>query len=749
MDELIGGLWTLLLNGGLGLAAYLAARDLFAQPRGWPRWLGTIVLGWAWLTVGMEVLGAAGFLARGPLLGWVGLGLILARLGRGVGRREEGLGQAVKLPRATHTWGWDGVLAVGLVTWAVATPVASSLLGPVKVVSDGPIYHLYFAARWWKAGQLELIATPFGENAATYFPAVGDLWFTWLMVGWGGDRLAKVGQVPFLLIAGLTAYALARRLGARRPSAIVAAAWFVSSTPLLLFSTEANVDTLFVAAYLLALAFYLRHALGDDGTASLIIGSLAAGSALGMKPTGLVFVPPLLLFGLASAVIRGKGWRSRTAGVLAVGIGALAVAGFWYARNFFLTGNPLYPLQLEAFGRVWLAGWFGPEVMLLSKYYVPMSDLRSLGDILLAVLDPRLVPFWAAALAGAWTWRARDRSSLDRWVWAASGLAVLNVALYWVAIPYRTQQRFMLQALGLAAVPLARMFDRSRSVRAAGVALLAVHLLTHQAWPLGEAGREPPWDLSRLIPNAVPGLISLPASRGQLQAVVAQPGALWGLAEVLAVGIAALGVAWAWSASSGTKGPFRAWLACLALILVAGLVANPWGAGPIVRFYPYFPDYLRGWLQLEQRSGPTGVRVAYAGTNIPYYLMGVGLRNDVRYVNVDAHPGWLLHDYHREACRAASRPVTWEHPRPGWDRIHPDYLAWLANLHAEQVRVLVVARANPEEGAHNVADREGFPVERQWAETHPETFEALYGVTERDPQFRLYRLRGVPAPAAP
>ena len=107
----------------------------------------------------------------------------------------------------------------------------NSIVMPVKVVSDGPIYHLYFAARWWKAGRLFLIATPFGENAATYFPADGDLWFTWLMVGWGGDRLAKVGQVPFLLVAAMAAYAIARRLGAGRSSALVAACWFASTMP--------------------------------------------------------------------------------------------------------------------------------------------------------------------------------------------------------------------------------------------------------------------------------------------------------------------------------------------------------------------------------------------------------------------------------------------------------------------------------------------------------------------------------------
>ena len=74
-------------------------------------------------------------------------------------------------------WGWAVHARVG---WAIpagavddAEDAAALILG-VKVVSDGPIYHLYFAARWWKGAALILVAAPFGENAATYFPANGD-----------------------------------------------------------------------------------------------------------------------------------------------------------------------------------------------------------------------------------------------------------------------------------------------------------------------------------------------------------------------------------------------------------------------------------------------------------------------------------------------------------------------------------------------------------------------------------------------
>src|SRR5262249_47298416 len=154
---------------------------------------------------------------------------------------------------------------------------------------------------------------------------------------------------------------------------------------------------------------------------------------------------------------------------------------------------------------------------------------------------------------------------------------------------------------------------------------------------------------------------------------------------------------------------------------------------------PSFPDFYIGWLNFDARSGPAGSRVAYAGTNLPYYLLGKGLRNEVRYVNIDRHRDWLLHDYHRDA-RA---PGLGSSPdcRPGWDRIQPDYQAWLENLDAEGIQLLVVTRVNPVEGSYNVADPEQFPIERRWAESHPDRFELLYGEKEKDPWFRLYRVR--------
>ena len=715
---------TLALNGTLAVGGYLVARHVFRQTCGMPRFLAAAVVAWAWLTIGMQTLGFLGLLTVGPLLGWVAVLLALGLVGRVLAP-----GDTAKIPVAPSKdiWSWIEVAAIGLVLWLVALYAGPSLLRAVKVVSDGPIYHLYFAARWWKAGRLILVAAPFGENAATYFPGGGDLWFAWLIIGWGGDAPAKVGQVPFLVLGGLTTFALCRRLGARRPAALVAACWSLTSSPVVLYGFEANVDMIFVAAYLLATYFIVRHALGDDGLASLVLGGLAAGLALGTKAPAVVFVPPLIVAGLLIGVRSASNFSRKISAAAIMTLVPFTVAGFWYARNAWLTGNPLYPLHVEAFGRVWLAGWYGPEVMRLSPYFIPRGMWRAFVDLMMAVLDPRLVPLWLLALFGFWRVKAVSRGPVDRMVWLISGLAVLNIALYWLVIPYRTQQRFFLQALGLAAVPLSRVFDRSPGASWLGVGLLAVHLLTPQPWPFSNG--DPPWDLTSMIPNQIPALIP-----------VMGPWAV--VMSTLMIGVTAFCAAWTWlRLDGGRAAPAIATAATIAYLALAGFFFFPWDADARQRFFPRFPDYYRGWLAFDARCGPNGARVAYAGTDLPYYLMGTGLRNEVRYVNVDRHKDWLLHDYHREAMLSGKDPRTWHHPRPGWDRVHPDYVSWLANLRAEGIQLLVVTRANPEEGPHNVADRMGFPVEHGWAESHPESFEPLYGGADGDGIFRLYRLK--------
>jgi len=783
-------LFGLAANGALLLGSFWIARYGCRQPRGLATALGTAVIFWAATTVGLEILGSFGAISPESLLvlgvvmlaaGWIvrrfrpaidrdplfaPTGNRERRIANGEdtlcaqslsppckgGVRGGGPGtnqsQGLRTPDSRlptpDSFSRDALAGLALVLSAALVLGVRSLLLAVKVVSDGPIYHLYFAARWWKAGRLLLVAAPFGENAATYFPANGDLWFTWLMTSWGGDRLARVGQAPFLVGAAIAAFGCARLLGADRPASLVATCWFVSSTPLLLFSFEPNVDTIFVAGYLTAAYFFLRASQDGCDERAMVLGALAAGEALGTKAVGVVFVPPLLLLAIGVIVVQPAPVRTKITRALLVLLVPLVTGGYWYFRNGLLTGNPVYPLEVRLLGHTIWPGWYGPEAMRFSPYYVPVEDWRALGDTLVAVLDPRLVPLWVASIAGAWAVKNRQTGWSRRWTVIFSLLAILNIAIYWLCIPYRTQQRFMLQALGLAVVPLALTLDRWRWLRYLGVFLLGLHLLTPENWPFPDRDDAIPWDLSRAVPNAMGSPIPLFPRYEKAFHALGPTGSAVSLGLLCGIVFVAMLTVCAWSRiSSGARRSLGRAAVAIAISLAFLWLGweDIWSDGQNARIeqYPPFPNFFIGWHNLERYAGLAGSRVAYAGTNIPYYLLGKGLRNQVRYINIDRHQDWLMHDYHREA--QARGKGNWPNPRPGWDRARPDYQAWIENLDAEGIQFLVVTRVNPAEGAHNVADSSGFPIERRWADLHPERFEPLYGREQSDPWFRLYRFR--------
>ena len=281
-------------NGSLLLGSYWIARHGFKQPRGLSAALATAVVFWGACTVGLEVLGSFGALALGPMLAW---GVMAGVIGGVVCWLWAEVNPDPSIAATGEPFSWDAVFSLALLLSAALVLGMRSLLLGVKVVSDGPIYHLYFAARWWKAGRLFLVASPFGENAATYFPANGDLWFTWLMATWGGDRLAKVGQAPFLVLASLAAYGCARRLGAGgRPVWSRRAGSRRRRRSCSFRSSPTSTRSSWRAISWPPISFCgLSQGAGD--TAAYCLGALAAGEASGPRLSGL------------SLFLRSSRWR--------------------------------------------------------------------------------------------------------------------------------------------------------------------------------------------------------------------------------------------------------------------------------------------------------------------------------------------------------------------------------------------------------------------------------------------------------
>jgi 4-amino-4-deoxy-L-arabinose transferase-like glycosyltransferase len=120
-------------------------------------------------------------------------------------------------------------------------------------------YHLPRAVSWLQHGNLGA----YGPEAA-FYPGNAELL---ILMGLftGTDRLAPLIQAPFLALAGLALFALARTIGARRWSAAIASIVFVASPMAFFHSTVAKND-LIVAALVLSGVLFLLRSLEPDGT---------------------------------------------------------------------------------------------------------------------------------------------------------------------------------------------------------------------------------------------------------------------------------------------------------------------------------------------------------------------------------------------------------------------------------------------------------------------------------------------------
>jgi hypothetical protein len=153
-----------------------------------------------------------------------------------------------------------------------------------------------------------------------------------------------------------------------------------------------------------------------------------------------------------------------------------------------------------------------------------------------------------------------------------------------------------------------------------------------------------------------------------------------------------------------------------AIALAAGLAAGR------ARRAPALGDDIDGaWAWF--RANVRGVRVAYTGTNLAFPLAGAELSNRVTYVNVAGTVGDRLHDFGRRA------PGLRGTPEPAPYRDGAAYETWRSNLRDAGTQVLFVAAMYPIVRRNIAADGDGFPVERQWADAHPDLFHLRYADT--------------------
>ncbi len=531
---------------------------------------------------------------------------------------------------------------------------------------DSLTYHLMLPATWISNGGLSLLPTYFGDIAPSYTPESVESCFAMLMAPFGDDALARIGQLPFAALAGYSVARLASpdkdaHLG---PNAALAAVVFLTLPEVLDQSSSSMVD-LASAALLLSSFEQLRRSASCSTERQRWIRIALAGATAGLflssRFTSLVFAPMFLL-----PLVMALGTHTRRWTAFA---GTSFLFGCYpYLRNWALTGNPVYPVEVAG-----LPGLFTREATFANRYH--LRDLSAVWELISHRYGAVGLSVVAIGVFAPWAWITR-RSQDARQAMALSACAALGIALHFGLIPYNANSRFLFAAWGCAVAAtglVARMFPRAIPMLVAAVLGLAVACFG--VADLLERASAAPFasiDTSRVAPLALAALALLGAASG------------WAFADRLS----------------------RRWqVIVLTVCLVGGVgaldVASHYRRSNWVNVVTRdlrFGDCRPGIAAIERLDRAT---IAYAGRNAPYLLRGSDGRHRVVFVPADgSNLNALPHELTGDDSPASTTRVQL---MP--DRTQPSQVKWWKRLLEEQVEYVAVF------GPH--------VIEAQWATNTP------------------------------
>jgi hypothetical protein len=276
------------------------------------------------------------------ILGLLAVYLKRRDAGRSVGRLFTSITHnAALLPVRTATTVW-----LAFILLFVFLNLTTALTPPIS--KDALIYHLVGPQRFIQDHGIGFISGNFYTN----FPFTTEMLFTMGML-LKGPILAKLIHFSFGL---LTLVAIFHWTAAKSSvsTGLLSAALYYTLPLIAKLSGWAYVDLSLAFFVLVMTTAFLDWNESKNGGLVALAG-MFGGLAMGIKYSGVVMVLIIVLG--AVLFLRGKGIsRDSRTGVTAIRVLVIAivVASPWYAKNWILTGNPVYPFLYSLFGgREW------------------------------------------------------------------------------------------------------------------------------------------------------------------------------------------------------------------------------------------------------------------------------------------------------------------------------------------------------------------------------------------------------------
>jgi hypothetical protein len=417
-------------------------------------WLLSTGLGFGLIGGAMLMLALVGVLSPlvmailGALLLLIAPGTIRSRLAHDL--REM---TSIELPRPLRLF---IVLSLGLaLLTALAPPTAW----------DGLVYHLTVPQRALLAGRL----SPLGDiTPQENFPLLMSSLYLLAMLMRGDIAAQCLHFLYGVMTLGLIALAT-RQFYSR--AAVPATLAIALSMPMLLLLASWAYNDVALAFYTLAALYTYRRwheermngfplPQGSPAGANprsaqgfVVIAGLMAGFALGLKYTSFLLPLGILAFLLFDA----RPGRARP--VIVFALSCAAAAAPWYLKNWWFTGNPVYPFvfggaQWDDLRAVWYAhAGSGTGLDLIALLTMPVVTTQGYRDA--NFIDGRIGPLILLLLPLLLLRRSRFDSFLALFLifYGAWVAGVVSSSSLW-------QSRLLLPALVLAAPPLAQAFTQ-------------------------------------------------------------------------------------------------------------------------------------------------------------------------------------------------------------------------------------------------------------------------------------------------
>jgi hypothetical protein len=272
-----------------------------------------------------------------------------------------------------------GMLAVMGSIWTY-----QALFQGTNFIWDDLSYHAFIPAKWLVEGKITLVPYPY----QTYYPYNAELISLWFMLPYANDAFVSITALYWGILAVIAIFSIVYLLTRSPVSAGIASILFLASTSIQeSLHTFSSVDLAGAAMALAAIAFAYGADTTDKNERLINWGycGLLTGFAAGIKISLLPLIPIILLYLLLRA-IKNEPKKLIITGCLLFLLGCFVACGFWYARNFIITGNPLFPAAFGPF-----AGPFSQALQhnssLFFWIYNDPFNIRQISGILRNLLD--------------------------------------------------------------------------------------------------------------------------------------------------------------------------------------------------------------------------------------------------------------------------------------------------------------------------------------------------------------------------